>query len=86
MAGFVSCEVTTCAMHPCSAKEGYRMAETKTRTKVVAERLIARKRQIELIRLEVKYCENCGGLWYRRAGDTRIHCVKCSAEVSRIRR
>lgn len=33
--------------------------------------------QVELIRMEVKYCENCGGLWCRRTGDTRVYCPTC---------
>jgi hypothetical protein len=37
--------------------------------------------QIELIRLEVKYCESCGGLWCRRTGDTRIYCRPCRVQV-----
>jgi uncharacterized Zn finger protein (UPF0148 family) len=37
--------------------------------------------QIELIRLEVKYCENCGGLWCRRTGDIRIYCPTCRLQV-----
>jgi hypothetical protein len=39
------------------------------------------RNQIELIRLEVKYCENCGGLWCRQTGDTRIYCSICRPQV-----
>lgn len=42
---------------------------------------IMRNVQIELIRLEVKYCEKCGGLWFRRSGDTRVNCPTCRAQV-----
>ena len=38
---------------------------------------IMRNLQIELIQLEVKYCENCGGLWCRRTGDKGIYCPTC---------
>ncbi len=40
-----------------------------------------RNAQIELIRLEVKYCENCGSLWCRRTGDTRIYCCSCRVQA-----
>ena len=31
----------------------------------------------ELIRLELKYCERCGGLLLRRAGLNRTFCQPC---------
>lgn len=43
--------------------------------------VIMRNGEIELIRLEVKYCENCGGLWCRRTGDTWIYCATCRSQV-----
>ncbi len=30
-----------------------------------------------LISMEVKYCENCGGLWIRRQGDLVVYCRSC---------
>lgn len=30
-----------------------------------------------VIKLELKYCENCGGLWIRREGDHGIYCRTC---------
>lgn len=37
--------------------------------------------QKEFIRLEVKYCENCGGLWCRQRGDIRIYCSTCRSQI-----
>jgi hypothetical protein len=31
----------------------------------------------DVIRMEVKYCENCGGLWIRRKGDHSRYCHGC---------
>jgi len=30
-----------------------------------------------VIQLELKYCERCGGLWLRRQGDGGVFCAKC---------
>ncbi len=34
-------------------------------------------RNVNLIKLELKYCENCGGLWLRRSGDRLLYCQRC---------
>jgi len=34
-------------------------------------------KSVNLIRLELKYCENCGGLWLRRRGERLPHCHRC---------
>jgi len=31
----------------------------------------------EVIQLELKYCERCGGLWLRRLGDAEVFCTPC---------
>jgi Zn-finger nucleic acid-binding protein len=36
----------------------------------------------EVIQLELKYCERCGGLWLRRVGTGRIYCNLCSVQVA----
>jgi Zn-finger nucleic acid-binding protein len=36
----------------------------------------------EIIRLELKYCERCGGLWLRQQGTGRVVCAACVSEVS----
>jgi len=30
-----------------------------------------------VIKLELKYCENCGALWFRRMGDHYLYCNGC---------
>jgi len=35
----------------------------------------------EIIRLELKYCECCGGLWLRRQGMGRVYCAACASEA-----
>ena len=32
------------------------------------------------IKLELKYCERCGGLWIRQQGGVESRCQKCVAE------
>jgi len=34
-------------------------------------------RNVNVVRLELKYCENCGGLWLRRRGERRPYCQRC---------
>lgn len=33
------------------------------------------------VRVELKYCEHCGGLWVRERGAGVVFCQKCQAEV-----
>jgi len=33
--------------------------------------------KVNVIKLELKYCENCGGLWIRRKGDHLLYCNGC---------
>jgi hypothetical protein len=35
-------------------------------------------------RLELKYCERCGGLWLRPVGGGQIYCVGCGREMSQL--
>lgn len=35
----------------------------------------------EIVRLELKYCERCGGLWLRERGTGRVYCPACTTEV-----
>lgn len=35
----------------------------------------------QVIHLELKYCERCGGLWLRAAGGRGIYCARCEAAV-----
>ena len=35
----------------------------------------------EECRLELKYCEHCGGLWLRQCGAPGVYCPKCQPKV-----
>jgi ribosomal protein L37AE/L43A len=34
------------------------------------------------VRLELKYCERCGGLWVRECGAGVVYCANCQAKVA----
>jgi Zn-finger nucleic acid-binding protein len=34
------------------------------------------------LRVELKYCERCGGLWLRECGTGRVYCASCEREVA----
>ncbi len=36
------------------------------------------------IRMELKYCEACGGLWVRECGAGVVYCEKCQAKVDEL--
>jgi hypothetical protein len=35
----------------------------------------------ELVQLELKYCERCGGLWLRLRGAPDVYCAACAEEM-----
>ena len=35
-------------------------------------------------RLELKYCERCGGLWFRECGRTDVYCGRCLPEIGEL--
>ena len=35
----------------------------------------------ELIQLELKYCERCGGLWMRARGSHQVYCALCALQL-----
>jgi uncharacterized Zn finger protein (UPF0148 family) len=37
-----------------------------------------------MIRLELKYCERCGGLLLRRTGDAVVYCGSCAKSVNEL--
>jgi hypothetical protein len=37
---------------------------------------------LEIIRLELKYCERCGGLWMRTWGTDDVYCPSCEVQMS----
>ena len=38
----------------------------------------------EVIELELKYCERCGGLWLRVRGLPDVYCAPCSTAMSEV--
>lgn len=34
-----------------------------------------------IIELELKYCERCGGLFLRRAGQSEVYCIGCAEQM-----
>jgi ribosomal protein S27AE len=38
------------------------------------------------LKIELKYCERCGGLFFRRHGSDLVYCVTCGPEVAQIAR
>jgi Zn-finger nucleic acid-binding protein len=38
--------------------------------------------RLEIVHLELKYCERCGGLWLRRRGEAHVYCNACSLQRS----
>ena len=36
---------------------------------------------VEIIELELKYCERCGGLWLRARGSRKVYCNACVAAM-----
>jgi hypothetical protein len=39
---------------------------------------------LEITRLELKYCERCGALWLRQRDTGRVYCAVCTSEVPRF--
>jgi hypothetical protein len=37
-----------------------------------------------MMRMQLKYCEQCGGLWVRRNGENESLCPRCRWAVARI--
>ena len=37
---------------------------------------------LEIVRLELKYCERCGGLWMRTWGTDEVYCPSCAVQMS----
>jgi hypothetical protein len=37
---------------------------------------------LEIVRLELKYCERCGGLWMRVWGTEDVYCPSCAPQMS----
>ena len=35
-------------------------------------------------KLELKYCERCGGLWLRPQGTETVYCVACAEQIRQL--
>lgn len=38
--------------------------------------------EVEVIELELKYCERCGGLWVRSQRNAQVYCRHCIQEIA----
>jgi Zn-finger nucleic acid-binding protein len=38
--------------------------------------------ELNIILLELKYCERCGGLWLRTRDSEEVLCASCSAQMA----
>ncbi|HXX00871.1 MAG TPA: hypothetical protein VEJ00_06630 [Candidatus Acidoferrales bacterium] len=36
----------------------------------------------EIVRMELKYCEHCGGLWLRECGAGVVYCENCQPRIA----
>ena len=36
------------------------------------------------MKIELKYCERCGGLWLRRAGVEQVYCGSCAPAMQDV--
>jgi Zn-finger nucleic acid-binding protein len=41
---------------------------------------------LNIVLLELKYCERCGGLWLRPRGSEEVFCAACSAQTAELQR
>ena len=37
--------------------------------------------EVEVMELELKYCERCGALWLRRMGSEGVYCAVCGPKM-----
>jgi hypothetical protein len=40
--------------------------------------------ELNIVLLELKYCERCGGLWLRLRGSGEVFCAACSAQMAEL--
>jgi hypothetical protein len=43
-------------------------------------------RELEVIRVDLKYCEACGALWVRPRGCDTPYCGRCASVVAELSR
>ena len=37
--------------------------------------------ELEVVELELKYCERCAGIWLRPVGSDGSYCLRCEAQM-----
>jgi hypothetical protein len=40
--------------------------------------------EADAVRMELKYCERCGGLWFRKGGGGQVYCDRCLPELREL--
>jgi ribosomal protein S27AE len=40
--------------------------------------------ELEIVEMELKYCERCGSLWMRLHGDGGVYCAKCAPQMAEL--
>ena len=43
---------------------------------------VGKESEGEAVRMELKYCEHCGGLWLRECGAGVVYCGNCRTKVT----
>ena len=43
---------------------------------------VGKESEGEAVRMELKYCEHCGGLWLRECGAGVVYCGNCRTKVA----
>ncbi len=46
--------------------------------------MFERVKEARIVRLELKYCEGCGGLLLRRSKDSVVYCASCASTFSEM--
>jgi hypothetical protein len=39
---------------------------------------------VEIFEVELKYCERCGGLWFREKGKVGVYCAACDPKMAEV--
>jgi Zn-finger nucleic acid-binding protein len=42
------------------------------------------RKENNAMRMELKYCEHCGGLWLRPSGTEGVYCESCQPKIAEL--
>jgi Zn-finger nucleic acid-binding protein len=42
------------------------------------------RKENDAVRMELKYCERCGGLWLRTSGTEAVYCESCQGKIAEL--